>query len=107
MFAMGAFPKAPAFLIRFSLASMLFLATTLPLLADTPGMLRRVAPAVCYCGCNQSHVRAGCARMCVTSRRVSHWSVTSCAKPRVKPPSENPGAGPHFPRSDRAERASR
>jgi len=107
MFAMGAFPKALAFLIRCSLASMLFLATTLALWADTPGMLRRVAPAACYCGCNQSHARAGCARMCVTSRRVSHWNVTSCAKPRVKPPYENPGAGPHFPRSDRAERASR
>jgi hypothetical protein len=81
--------------------------TATTLLGDTPGLLRRATPAACYCGCSQSHGRTGCIKLCDRPRRASRWSATNCAKPRIKTPGENPGAGPRFPRSDRAERASR
>jgi hypothetical protein len=47
----------------------------------------------------------GCVKMCKRGS-VTRWGASTCAKPRIKPPAENPGAGPRFPRSDRAERAS-
>ena len=75
--------------------------------ADTPGILRSAIPPACYCRCSQSHARAGCSRMCETRKRTARSSAATCAKPRIKLPSENPGAGPRFARSDRAERASR
>jgi hypothetical protein len=84
----------------------LVLSSALSAAADTPGMLRQVTPSSCYCGCNQSHARAGCTRMCDTRKHASRWGAVSCAKARIKPPGDNPGAGPRFRRSDRAERAS-
>ena len=75
--------------------------------ANTPEMLRRAVPTACRCGCNESQANGGCIKMCQTSRRASRWAANSCAKPRIKIPAATPGAGPRFPRSDRAERASR
>ena len=95
------------FLLRAAVVFLCGLAIATALLADTPGLLRRANPAACYCGCSQSQGRAGCIKMCDRPRHASRWSATSCAKPRIKTPGENPGAGPRFPRSDRAERASR
>ena len=92
---------------QFTTALALTLIGATTLLADTPGALRHVTPAGCYCRCTQSHARAGCAKMCETPKRAARWGANSCAKPRIKLPKENPGAGPRFPRSDRAERASR
>ncbi len=77
------------------------------ILADSSGMLRRTTPPACYCGCSQSHASAGCVKICDSRRSGSRWSAATCAKSRIKTPAENPGAGPRFPRSDRAERASR
>ena len=76
------------------------------LLADTPGLLRRATPASCYCGCSRAHAQA-CIKMCENPKRAARWGAANCAKPRIRPHGDNPGAGPRFPRSDRAERASR
>jgi len=76
-------------------------------LADTPGLLRRATPASCYCGCSHAQAHAACIKMCESPKRAARWGAASCAKPRIKPHADNPGAGPRIPRSDRAERASR
>jgi len=91
---------------RCGIALAFALVAAMNLFANTPGLLRRASPPACYCGCSQSHARAGCVKMCQTRKRATRWGVSTCAKPRIKPPGENPGAGPRFPRSDRAERAS-
>ena len=74
--------------------------------ADTRGQLRKMGIAGCYCGCAQSKTSAGCTKMCEMPKNASRWGAVSCAKPRVQPPAETPGAGPHYPRKPRAERAS-
>jgi len=91
---------------RYGIALAFALAAAMSLFANTPGLLRRASPPACYCRCSQSHARAGCVKMCETRKRATRWGASTCAKPRIKPPAENPGAGPRFPRSDRAERAS-
>jgi hypothetical protein len=75
--------------------------------ADASALLSRSVPAGCYCRCMQSHGRGGCTKICYTSKRASRWRANTCTKPRINHPSENPGAGPRYRRSDRAERASR
>ncbi|HEY4980044.1 MAG TPA: hypothetical protein VII25_12830 [Candidatus Acidoferrum sp.] len=74
--------------------------------ADTSSRVRAVTPGGCYCGCAQSKTSAGCGKMCELPKYASRWWAVSCAKPRTKTPTENPGAGPHFPHTPRAERAS-
>ena len=74
--------------------------------ADTSGRLRKPSAAGCYCNCAQSKTGAGCTKMCELPKYSSRWWAVSCAKPRAQAPAENPGAGPHYPRRPRAERAS-
>lgn len=74
--------------------------------ADTRGQLGKPRVEGCYCGCTQSKTSAGCSRMCELPKYASRWWAVSCAKPRVQSPAETPGAGPHYPRKPRAERAS-
>jgi len=74
--------------------------------ADTPGTFRKSTAGGCYCNCAQSKTGAGCAKMCELPKYASRWWAVSCAKPRVQTPAESPGAGPHYPRAPRAERAS-
>jgi hypothetical protein len=74
--------------------------------ADTRGQFRKTDAGDCYCGCAHSKTSIGCARMCEPPKYASRtWAVT-CTKPRVTPPAETPGAGPHYPHKPRAERAS-
>lgn len=101
----------PARAYRPTLATQLLLVCLLalaavPLPADTGGARRPISPAGCPCRCNQGKTHAGCSRMCDAPRRASRWGANSCAKPRIKPPAETPGAGPRLPRPARAERAS-
>jgi len=91
---------------RCGIALAFALAAAMNLFANTARPLRRASPPACYCGCSQSHARAGCVKMCEIRKRATRWGASTCVKPRFKPPAENPGAGPRFPRSDRAERAS-
>jgi hypothetical protein len=74
--------------------------------ADTRGQLAKTRIEGCYCGCAQSKTSAGCTKMCEIPKYASRWGAVSCTKPRVQPPVETPGAGPHYPRKPRAERAS-
>lgn len=43
--------------------------------------------------------------MCDLPKYLSRWWATSCAKPRMKAPADNHGAGPRYPHPDRAEHA--
>jgi len=74
--------------------------------ADTSGTSRKPAASGCYCCCAQSKTSAGCSKMCELPKYASRWYAVSCAKPRAQAPSSTPGAGPHYPRAPRAERAS-
>jgi hypothetical protein len=74
--------------------------------ADTRSQLGKTSVGGCYCGCAQSKTSAGCTKMCELPKYASRWWAVSCSKPRVQPPAETPGAGPHYPRKPRAERAS-
>src|ERR1700746_3650962 len=74
--------------------------------AEPRGQLGKTRIEGCYCGCAQSKTSAGCTKMCEIPKYASRWGAVSCAKPRVQPPAETPGAGPHYPRKPRAERAS-
>jgi len=74
--------------------------------ADTRGQLAKATPAGCYCACAHSKTSAGCAKMCELPKYASRWWAVSCSKPRVQPPVDTPGAGPHYPHKPRAERAS-
>jgi len=90
---------------RLFLASSLLLTTAFSLLANTPDSLRTVPAGECYCHCSESHARAGCVKMCELKKYASRWWATSCAKPRIKPPADNSGAGPRLPHPDHAEHA--
>jgi hypothetical protein len=74
--------------------------------ADTSGQFRKPQVAGCYCHCAQSKTSASCTKMCELPKYASRWWAVSCGKPRLQAPVENPGAGPHYPRAPRAERAS-
>lgn len=74
--------------------------------ADTSGTFRKQSPTGCYCNCAQSKTSAGCSKMCELPKYASRWYAVSCAKARAQAPSTIPGAGPHYPRAPRAERAS-
>jgi hypothetical protein len=74
--------------------------------ADTSSSVRKVSTGGCYCGCAQSKTSAGCGKMCELPKYASRWWAVSCAKPRSKSTTTNPGAGPHFPHPPKAERAA-
>ncbi len=74
--------------------------------ADSHGQRSKTIVGGCYCGCAHSKTSVGCAKMCELPKYASHWWAVSCSKPRVQPPVETPGAGPHYPHKPRAERAS-
>jgi hypothetical protein len=74
--------------------------------ADSSPKVYQVPMQHCYCGCSASKTSAGCGKMCELPKYASRrWAVT-CAKPRATTPTENPDAGPRFPRPGRSERAS-
>ena len=74
--------------------------------ADTSGTFRKEPASGCYCHCAQSKTSAGCTKMCELPKYASRWYAVSCAKARAQAPAVTPGAGPHYPRAPRAERAS-
>ena len=95
------------FALRHALALCATLSLALILCADTPGNLSSPAhPSACSCKCMQGQTHAGCSRICDTQRRASRWGANSCAKPRLRKPVDNHGAGPRLPHPPRAERAS-
>jgi len=76
-------------------------------LADTAGSLRGgVHAAACACNCNEGRTHAGCSKVCDSARGATRWAAATCAKPRVRKPADNNGAGPRLPHPPRAERAS-
>ena len=81
------------------------LACALPLLADTPSLLRRVPAASCYCHCEESRVHGGCIKMCESKKYASRWWAKSCAKPHMSTPTHDSHAGPRYPHPGRAEHA--
>lgn len=88
-----------------ALALLSFFASSITLLANTPGELRHISPGGCYCHCAQTQTRAGCPMMCDLPKYLSRWWATSCMKPRMKSGSDTKGAGPKLPHADRAEHA--
>jgi hypothetical protein len=81
------------------------LACSLPLTADTPGMLRHATATGCFCGCPAAKAHGGCVKMCDSKRYASRWWVHTCAKPHMQSPARDSHAGPHFPHPGRAEHA--
>jgi len=74
--------------------------------ADSSSRVAQPNVGGCYCGCAQSKTSVGCGKMCELPKYASRWWAVTCAKPRVKSQTDNPGAGPHFPHPPKAERAS-
>lgn len=74
--------------------------------ADSSPKVREIPAPRCYCGCSAAKTSAGCGKMCELPKYASRVWAVSCAKPRATTHTENPGAGPHFPRPGRSERAS-
>ena len=81
------------------------LACKLPLLADTPSLLRRAPVGSCYCHCAESKASRGCVKMCESKRYANRWWATNCAKPHMHTPLHDSHAGPRFPHPGRAEHA--
>jgi|SRR5579859_2573263 len=98
-------------LLRLGLSVRLFgtliclLAGALPLLADTPSLLRRAPAGGCYCHCAESKAGGGCVKMCESKKYAYHWWATSCAKPHMSTPRRDSHAGPRFPHPGRTEHA--
>ena len=87
------------------LSPALCLLVALPLLADTPSLLRDIPTGGCYCHCAESKVRGGCVKMCESKKYAYRWWATSCAKPHMSTPRRDSHAGPRFPHPGRAEHA--
>ncbi|HEY6946822.1 MAG TPA: hypothetical protein VI431_16915 [Candidatus Acidoferrum sp.] len=85
--------------------AILLLACSLPLVADTPSLVRQVTAGGCYCHCAESKLHGGCVKMCETRKYAHRWWATSCAKPHMHTPSHDSHAGPRFPHPGRAEHA--
>lgn len=81
------------------------LAFSLPVIADTPGLLRHVTQSGCFCGCAASKAHGGCVKMCDSKRYASRWWARSCAKPHMQSPARDSHAGPRFPHPGHAEHA--
>jgi len=90
---------------RACLLGFVFLFCSLTLLADTPGLLRRVPAGGCFCRCEVSHLRGGCVKLCDSKRFASRWWAIKCVKPHMRRPLGNSNAGPRFPHPGRAEHA--
>ena len=80
-------------------------ASALPLLADTPSLLRRVPTGGCYCHCAESKAHRACVKMCESKKYGSRWWATTCAKPHMSTPRRDSHAGPRFPHPRRTEHA--
>jgi len=78
------------------------LAGSLPLLANTPGLLRSFTPTGCYCNCA---VPKGCTKMCDSRKHAARWWANTCVKPHLQTPDRNSGAHPRLPHPGRAEHA--
>lgn len=85
-------------------SAICLLASALPLLANTPSLLRRVLMGGCYCHCAESQA-GGCIKMCESKKYAYRWWATSCAKPHMSTPRRDSHAGPRFPHPGRAEHA--
>ena len=94
--------RLPARLLR---AAICLFACSLPLLADTPSLLQRLATGGCYCHCAESKLRGGCVKMCESKKYAYRWWATRCAKPHMSTPTRDSHAGPRFRHPGRAERA--
>ena len=79
-------------------------ASALPLLADTPSLLR-IPLGGCYCHCAESKVRGGCVKMCESRKYAYRWWAATCAKPHLSTPRRDSHAGPRFPHPRRTEHA--
>lgn len=90
---------------RLLASTLCLLAGSLPLLADTPSLLRSVPASGCYCHCAESKVRRGCVKMCESKKYAYRWWATSCAKPHMSTPRHDSHAGPRYPHPGRAEHA--
>jgi hypothetical protein len=95
----------PRFSLRFLASAVCFLACTLPLLADTPSLLRPATTGGCYCHCAESKVRGGCVKMCESKKYAYRWWATSCAKPHMSTPRRDSHAGPRYPHPHHTEHA--
>jgi len=90
---------------KFCCLGIALLACSIPLLADTPALLRSVPAGGCYCHCEEAHLRAGCVKMCDSKRIALRWWATTCAKPHMQTPADDSNAGPRFSHPGRAEHA--
>lgn len=90
---------------RIFLLALVILCSATELQGDTTGVLRSTRPAGCYCRCPVSAARSGCTKMCELPRYASRWWASSCARPHMRPPAENPGVSPRLPHPNRAEHA--
>src|SRR5215472_10036158 len=81
------------------------LASSLPLSADTPGLLRSATRRGCFCSCAAAKTHGGCVKMCDSKRFASRWWARSCAKPHMHTPTRDSHVGPSFPHPARAEHA--
>lgn len=94
-----------SFSVRLLGAIICLLAGALPLVADTPSMLRGIPTGGCYCHCAESKVRGGCVKMCESKKYAYRWWATSCAKPHMSTPRGDSHAGPRYPHPRRTEHA--
>lgn len=95
----------PSFSVRLLGAVICLLTGALPLLADTPSLLRGISTGGCYCHCAESKVRGGCVKMCESGKYAYRWWATSCAKPHMSTPRSDSHAGPRFAHPRRTEHA--
>jgi len=93
------------FSARLLASAVCFFACTIPLLADTPSLLRPATTGGCYCHCAESKVRGGCVKMCESKKYAYHWWATSCAKPHMSTPRRDSHAGPRYPHPHHTEHA--
>jgi hypothetical protein len=91
--------------VRMLASAICLLTCALPLLANTPSLLRAVPAGGCYCRCAESKVRGGCVKMCESKKYSYRWWATSCAKPHMSTPNRDSHAGPRFPHPRRTEHA--
>ena len=103
-FRTGTFLRSK-FSTRLVASALCFLAGALPLLANTPSLLRAAPTGGCYCHCAESKVRGGCVKMCESKKYASRWWATRCAKPHMHTPARDSHAGPRFPHPGRTEHA--
>jgi len=102
-FRIGKFVRK--FPVQFPVAIFCLLTAALPLLANTPSLLRSAPTGGCYCHCPESKVRSLCVKMCESKKYASRWWATTCAKPHMSTPRRDSHAGPRYSHPRRTEHA--